>query len=80
MPIIVTGLLSQNLRIFIVFFLNSDFSINICSISSRFLENVGYVLPEGRVSQNIDLGPSYYFMLCRNLEKYFVHYYLRFIS
>ena len=63
-----------------ILFLNSDFSINTSSISSKF---VGYVvdsLPEGSVSQNFYLGLSYFFMLCRNLEKIFFHYYLRFIS
>ena len=45
MLIIVTGHESQNLRIFIILFLNSEFSINICSISSRFLENVVMFFP-----------------------------------
>ena len=57
------------MRIFTLLFLNSDFSINICSISVNFLENVAYPLPEGSVSQNFDLSPSYFFMLCRNLGK-----------
>ena len=61
-------------------FLNSDFSLNISSIFAKFLENVFYSLPEGSVSQNFDLGPSYFFMLCRNLGKLFFHYYLRFPS
>ena len=47
-------------------FLNSDFSINIYSIFAKFLENVVDSLPGGSVSQNFDLGPSYFLMLCRN--------------
>ena len=35
---------------------------------------------EGSVSQNFDLGPGYIFMLCRNFEKLFFLYYLRFLS
>ena len=61
-------------------FSNSDFSLDIASIFARFL---GYVLhspPEGSVTQNIDLGPGYNFMICRNFGKIFVHYYLRFMS
>ena len=32
------------------------------------------------MSQNFDLGPGYFFMLCRNFGKIFFHYYLRFMS
>ena len=32
------------------------------------------------MSQNFDLGPGQFFMLCRNLGKIFFHYYLRFMS
>ena len=49
-------------------FSNSDFSLNIAPIFAKFL---GYVLhspPEGSLSQNFDLGPGYYFMLCRNFR------------
>ena len=61
-------------------FSNSDFSLDIASISAKFL---GYVLhspPEGSESQNFDLGLFYFFMLCRNFGKIFFHYYLRFMS
>ena len=61
-------------------FSNSDFSLDIASISAKFL---GYVLhspPERRKSQNFDLGLGYIFMLCRNFGKIFFHYYLRFMS
>ena len=69
MLLIVTGHERQNLKMFMILFLNSDFSINICSISSKFLGNVVNFLPQGSMSQNFDLGPSYFLMLCRNLEK-----------
>ena len=59
--------------------LNSDFLINTCSISAKFLEYLIYSLLEGSVSQNFELGPSYFCMLCRNLEKIFFHYFLHFI-
>ena len=32
------------------------------------------------MSQNVDLGPGYFFMLCRNFGKIFFHYYLQFMS
>ena len=63
-----------------ILFLNSDYSINTSSISSNFLGYHVDSLPEGNLSQNFDLGLRYFFMLCRNLEKLFVHYYLHFIS
>ena len=47
-------------------FLNSDFSVDIASIYTRFLVCVPHSPPEGSVSQNFDLGPGYFFMLCRN--------------
>ena len=72
--------IKDNLRIFIIHFLNSDFSINICSIFAKFLENVVQSITEGSVSQFFYLGPTYFFMLCRNLGKLFFHYYLRFVS
>ena len=51
-----------------ILFLNSNFSINTCSIPFKFLEYDVYSLLEGSMSQNFDLGPSYFFMLCRNLD------------
>ena len=63
-----------------ILFLNSEFSINTSSISSKFLGYVVDSLLEGSVSQNLYLGPGYFFMLCRNFGKIFVHYYLRFMS
>ena len=45
------GTLKTKLENFHNIFLNSDFSLNICSIFAKFLENVFYSLPEGSVSQ-----------------------------
>ena len=39
-------------------FLNTDFSVNIASISLRVLGNALYNMFEGSVSQNFDLGPG----------------------
>ena len=63
-----------------VTFLNNDFSVNIASITVIFLGNNLKNAPEGIVSQNFDLGPSLFFMLCRNLINHFVPYYLCFMS
>ena len=63
-----------------VIFLNSDFSFNIRSIPTKFLGDVLNHTPEGSISQNSDLGPGYFFMLCRNFGKHFFHYYLRVVS
>ena len=60
-------------------FSNSDFSLNIASIFANFLGYVHHSPPEGSVSQNFDLGPVYFLMLCRNFGKIFFHYYLRFV-
>ena len=52
-------------------FSNSDFSLDIASISAKF---VGYVLhspPEGSVSQNFDLGLCYFLCYVEISEKYF---------
>ena len=59
---------------------NSDFSVDIASICFKFLGYVPHSPPEGSVSQNFDLGPGYFLMLCRNVGKIFFHYYLRFMS
>ena len=39
------------------YFLNSEFSFNNTSIITNFLQEDLKTLPEGSVSQNIDLGP-----------------------
>ena len=61
-------------------FSNSDFSVDIASICFNFFGYVPHSPPEGSVSQNFDLGPDYFFMLCRNFGKIFFHCYLRFMS
>ena len=61
-------------------FSNSDFLVDITSICTKLLEYFPYSPPEGSVSQNFDLGPGNFFMLCRNFGKTFFHYYLRFMS
>ena len=39
-------------------FSNSDFSLDIASICTKFLVYVSHSPPEGSVSQNFDLGPG----------------------
>ena len=60
------GTLKTTLQNFHIIFLNIDISVNICSIIAKSLENVVYRLLEGIMSQNFDLCPGYFFMLCRN--------------
>ena len=61
-----------------LYFLNSYSSVDVAAISFKLLGNVLYDIPEGSVSQNVDLGPGYFLMLCRNFGKLFFHYYLHF--
>ena len=61
-------------------FLNSDFSFNIAQISAKFLEDVLYNRFEGILSQNSDLGPPYFLMLCRKFVTIYFHNFLRFPS
>ena len=46
--------------------------------ATNFLEDVLSSPLEGSVSQNFDLGPGYFFMLCRTFVKVFCHSLLRF--
>ena len=46
-------------------FLNSDFSVDNESNVTKLKGYVPCILLEERMSQNFDLGPSYFFMLCR---------------
>ena len=46
-------------------FLNSDFSVDDESNVTKLKGYVPCILLEGRMSQNFDLGPGYFFMLCR---------------
>ena len=47
---------------FHVIFLNKDISIIVADIILKFCMVVLHILPEGSVSQNFYLGPSFYFM------------------
>ena len=62
------------------YFLNSEFSFNNPSIISKFLQEELKTLPDGSVSQNLDLGSQYFIMLCRNFFNYFFHCILRFMA
>ena len=48
--------------IFHVIFLNKDISIIVADIILKCCMVVLHMLPEGSVSQNFYLGPSFYFM------------------
>ena len=50
--------MGQNLRIYILIFLNSDFTIDIASILTIFLGYVPHSPPEGIVSLFFNLGPG----------------------
>ena len=50
-------------RLFILFFLNTDFSFTVYNIYLRLYGHVQNVLVEGSVSQNFYLGPSFIFMI-----------------
>ena len=56
-------------------FSNNDFSVDNESNVTKSLGFVHWILLEGSVSQNFDLGPIYFFMLCRNLLNIFFHYF-----
>ena len=51
-------MLKKNLRISILIFSNSDFAVDIASITIKFLGNVLYDILEGSMSQNFDIGPG----------------------
>ena len=59
--------------------LNSDFSIDNESNVTKSIGHVPCILLEGSVSQNVDLGPGYFCMLCRKLVNVFFHYFLCFM-
>ena len=61
-------------------FLNSNFSINNELNVTKLIEHVLCITLEGSMSQNFDLGLSYFFMLCRKFANIFVHYFICFIS
>ena len=68
---------SQNFQIK---FLNSDFSVSNALNITKFLGGALCSPLEGSVSQNVDLGPGYFSMLCRKFVKVFFHYFLCFMS
>ena len=58
-------------NLYVIFF-NKKFSVDIASISAELLLNLFNYILEGSVSQNLDLGPCYFFfMLCRYFGKQF---------
>ena len=61
-------------------FLNSDFSVKNDSNATKSIGYVLCIILDGSVSQNVDLGLGYFFMLCRNFVKVFFHYFLCFTS
>ena len=50
---------------------NSDFSVSNALNITIFLGDALCSPLEGSMSQNFDLGPGYFFMLCRKFVKYF---------
>ena len=59
-------------------FLNSDFSVSNALNITKFLGDALCIPLEGGVSQNFDLGPSYFVMLCRKFVKVVFQYFLVF--
>ena len=63
-----------------IHFLNGDFSVaNSLNVTTSLGDVLCSVL-EGSVSQNFDLGLSYFFMLCRKFVELFFHYFSRFMT
>ena len=54
---------------FHIIFLNSDFSVNNESYVTKLIGHVLCITPEGRVSQNFDLGLGYLCILCRKFPR-----------
>ena len=55
---------NRKIFIFHEYFLNKDISLIIGFIIMEICMHVAEDCLEGRVSQNFDIGPSFYFMLC----------------
>ena len=53
---------------FHVYFFNMNISVNIADTPFKFETCILEIRMEGSVSQNSDLGPSFNFMKCRNLD------------
>ena len=60
---------TENSFFFHKYFLNKDISLNITHKAIIFSACIYEIKMQGNVSQNFDLGPSFYFMKCR--KKYF---------
>ena len=54
--------------IFHVHFLNMDISVNMAHTPLKFETCILEIQMEGRMSQNFDLGHSFNFMKCKNLD------------
>ena len=52
----------------------------VTKIVTKSLVDVLCSVLEGSMSQNFDLGFSFFFMLCRQFVKLFFHYFLRFMT
>ena len=72
--------LNTKFQNFHITFLNSDFSVSNALDVTKFSGGALCSLLEGSLSQNFDLGPGYFFMLCSKFVRVFFHYFLRFIS
>ena len=72
--------LNTSFQNFHINFFNSDFSVSNALNVTKFPGGALCSLLEGSMSQNFDLGPGLFFMLCRQFVKVFFHYFLRFIS
>ena len=65
---------------FHIIFSNSDSSVDIVIKLTKSLGDVLCSPLEGNVSQNVNLGPGYFFMLCRKFVKVLFHYFICFMS
>ena len=74
------SILKTKFQNFHIKFLNSDFSVSNALNATKSLGDALCSPLEGSVSQNVDLGPGYFLMLCRNFVRVFFHYFFRFIS
>ena len=61
------------LQFFYIKFLNSDISVDKALNVTKLIGYLLCILLEGSVSQNFDLGPGYFLMLCRKLVKVIFH-------
>ena len=57
---------NRKIFIFHEYFFNTDISLIIGFIIMKFCIGVAEDCLEGSMSQNFNIGPSFYFMLCRS--------------